>query len=306
VHDVLHKALEVEAEVEHRVARNLAEDIGQMEWGQHKLYALFTLLAEYVTHHIRGTNFFLKSDSPKTWIWPQEFATQIDESRATWNKTKRMKLPALEFITVRASTARTKPAHHAALIEKEALMSALLDRAAAEQAVALALPLLDQARTNHVIGDSGFLHLVVLDPLRTPQNSSFEEAILYEYSVGNRNDWDADYAAFTYAKARLSWRTGLDSHIVQARYPQLLEPGDTLLWGSVCIDGIVVGASGANPWFDEALAGTVALCLRALVKGRQVAAGHEGPFLTAGAKTEPAGFDADFVVSSHGDVRRAG
>jgi hypothetical protein len=68
----LHKALEAEAEVEHRVA--YTEDIRQMEWGQHKLYALFTLLAEYVTHHIKGTNFFLKSDSPKTWIWQQEFA----------------------------------------------------------------------------------------------------------------------------------------------------------------------------------------------------------------------------------------
>lgn len=184
-------------------------------------------------------------------------------------------------------------------------MSALLNRATAEQAVALALPLLEQARGNRDISDSGFLHLVIMDPMRHPDQFSFEEAILYEYSVGNRNDWDADYAAFAYAKTRLSWRTGLDSHTVQARYPHLLEAGDTLLWGSVCLDGIVVGASGAHPWYDEALAGVVALCLRAKVKALQIDAGREGPFLVKGAQTVQEGFDADFVVSSHGDVRRA-
>lgn len=41
------------AEVEHMVAHNLIEDIGRMDEGEDRLCALFTVLAEYVTHHIK-------------------------------------------------------------------------------------------------------------------------------------------------------------------------------------------------------------------------------------------------------------
>lgn len=46
-------ALLDEAEVEHRVAHKLMEDIGELEWGGHKLYAIFTVLAEYTEHHLK-------------------------------------------------------------------------------------------------------------------------------------------------------------------------------------------------------------------------------------------------------------
>jgi len=160
-------------------------------------------------------------------------------------------------------------------------MSALLDRSAAEEAVSLALPLLEQARQHRQVGESGFLHLVIMHPGHTPSRFAFEEAILFEYSVGDRSQWDADYATFARAKAKLSWRSGLDSQQVQERAPHWLEPGDTLLWGSVNLDGIVVGVSGANPWFDEAFAGTVALLLRAVIKGRHQKAMQGGPWLAA-------------------------
>ena len=39
-------------------------------------------------------------------------------------------------------------------------------------------------------------------------------------------------------------------------------------WGGVALGGIVVGVSGAQPWFDEAFAGCIAHCLRALAKRR--------------------------------------
>jgi hypothetical protein len=144
--------------------------------------------------------------------------------------------------------------------------SYLIDRAAAEKAVNMSLPLIHEAMKLKEVGESGFLYLVVMDPVRTPANSSFEEAILYEYSVGDRSKWDADYAGFARAKAHVAWKNGMDSHMVQELRPYLLEPGDTVLWGSVVVDGIVVGASGANPWYDEAFAGTVAMCLRAVAK----------------------------------------
>jgi hypothetical protein len=153
--------------------------------------------------------------------------------------------------------------------------SYFIDRQAAEQAVRMSLPLIHQAMTLKEVGESGFLYLVVMDPLRTPSSSSFEEAILYEYAVGDQSKWDADYAGFARAKARVAWRTGMDSHLVQELRPHLLAAGDTVLWGSAVVDGIVVGASGANPWYDEAFAGTVAMCLRAVAKAKAHAARGE-------------------------------
>lgn len=159
--------------------------------------------------------------------------------------------------------------------------SHLIDRHAAEKAIGMAMPLITEAMTRKEVGESGFLYIVVMDPLRKPGQSSFEEAILYEHAVGDRSKWDADYAGFAHAKARVAWRTGMDSHVVQELYPHLLESGDTVLWGTAVVDGIVVGVSGANPWYDEAFAGTVAMCLRAIGKAGIVQARKEGLFLAA-------------------------
>lgn len=144
--------------------------------------------------------------------------------------------------------------------------SYFIDRHAAEKAVGLALPMINAAMQRKEVGESGFLYIVVMDPLLTPGNASFEQAVLHEHAVGDRDQWDADYAAFARAKARVAWRTGLDGHMVQELRPHLLTARDTVLWGSVVLDGIVVSVSGANPWYDEAFAGTVAMCLRALAK----------------------------------------
>jgi len=144
--------------------------------------------------------------------------------------------------------------------------SYFIDRHAAEKAIGLSLPMIQEAMKLKEVGESGFLYIVVMDPLLGPHNSSFEEAILYEYAVGDRSKWDADYAAFAKAKARVAWRTGMDGHAVQELRPHMLTARDTVLWGSVVVDGIVVAVSGANPWYDEAFAGTVAMCLRAIAK----------------------------------------
>ncbi|HYD94883.1 MAG TPA: hypothetical protein VEC01_06125 [Noviherbaspirillum sp.] len=157
--------------------------------------------------------------------------------------------------------------------------SYFIDRHAAEKAVGLALPMIHEAMKQKEVGESGFLYIVIMDPLRGPAVSSFEEAILYEYSVGDRSKWDADYAGFARAKARVSWRNGMDGHLVQELRPHMLAAGDTVLWGSVVVDGIVVAVSGANPWYDEAFAGTVAMCLRAVAKAGVVQARSKNLFL---------------------------
>ena len=148
--------------------------------------------------------------------------------------------------------------------------SMFITRDTAEQAVRMALPMIVAAvdGKDPNVGDSGFFHLVVMDPLQAPGSCAFEEAILYEYSVGDREKWDADYAAFARAKTKVAWQSGMDSSAAQALRPWTLSAGDTTLWGSVCVDGIVVGASGMQPMFDEAFAGAVAMCLRALAKSQ--------------------------------------
>jgi hypothetical protein len=160
------------------------------------------------------------------------------------------------------------------------LGSYFIDRDSAEKAVRMSLPLITEAMKQKEVGESGFLYLVIMDPVLTPANSSFEEAILYEYSVGDESKWDADYAGFARAKARVAWKNGMDSHAVQELHPHLLSAGDTLLWGSVAVDGIIVGASGANPWYDEAFAGAVAMCLRAIAKAKASAERSRHPFLS--------------------------
>lgn len=160
--------------------------------------------------------------------------------------------------------------------------SYFINRRTAEAAVQMSLPLITEAMKRKEVGESGFLYLVIMDPLRTPANSTFEEAILYEYSIGDPATWDADYGAFARAKAHVAWKSGMDSHLVQELRPHLLSAGDTVLWGSIVLDGIVVAASGANPWYDEAFSGTVAMCLRAVAKAGAVEARGKGLFLPQG------------------------
>ena len=155
-----------------------------------------------------------------------------------------------------------------------------LARDAAQRAIDRALPGIEAQLHDPDVSGTGFLHLVLMDPGLPPGSVAFEEAILLEHSVGERARWDADYARFARAKAQLSWRHGTDGHVLQSRYPQLLLPGDTTLWGGVCLDGIVVGVSGAQPWYDEAFGLTLAAYLRAEIK-RSAAACAERQVLFA-------------------------
>ncbi|MCK9512327.1 MAG: hypothetical protein M0R28_13995 [Pigmentiphaga sp.] len=138
----------------------------------------------------------------------------------------------------------------------------------AARAVRLAQPAIDSAMASHEAGDSGFLHVVVMDPRAAP-GTNFESAILYEQSFGDRSRWDADYAAYARAKARMSWRTGLPGHRICETSPHLLLPDEQPLWGSAVVDGMTVGVSGAFPWFDEAFAGIIAHFYIACVKAER-------------------------------------
>lgn len=152
----------------------------------------------------------------------------------------------------------------------------LISRETARQAAAAVRPLFQHVVAIQDFGDSGCAHLVIMDPLARPQNVAFEQAILYEESY-NRERWDADYAMYARAKARVAWRTGRDTQGLAQSAPQLLEKGDTVLAGGVCVDGIVVAVSGMYGSYDEAFAASVAWFLRAIARARMT--GYDQPFL---------------------------
>ncbi len=102
------------------------------------------------------------------------------------------------------------------------------------------------------------IHIVVAK--KTPDTPNFEDGILWEESH-NPDLWKRDYKDFAHGKAKLTWRTGFPSGLVVTRYPQMLLPGDCIYPGSHICGNIIVGVSGVQPHYDEALARMVAaLC----------------------------------------------
>jgi hypothetical protein len=150
--------------------------------------------------------------------------------------------------------------------------SRFADESAAHQAVALTLPMLQNAVRQSEICGSGFLYIVVLDPGLSPAEASFDDALLLEHAIGDRQRWDADYAGFARAKARLSWESGQDTQRLQTLGAHRLRSGDSVLGGGVWLDGIVVAVSGAFPWYDEAFAFAIAANLRAIARQRRLSA----------------------------------
>jgi len=146
--------------------------------------------------------------------------------------------------------------------------SVLGDRSAAEIAIGLVMPMIESGMQSRRIGESGFLYSVIMDPGMPHTEHRFEDAILYEHAVGDRSAWDADYDVYAREKARVCWRHARSGHELRTCSPHLLRGTDTGVWGGVWLDGIAVGVSGADPWFDEAVGYSVAATLRAVAKER--------------------------------------
>lgn len=150
--------------------------------------------------------------------------------------------------------------------------SRFADAEAAGLAVSLALPSIQKNLDRAGVSGRKVLHVVVLDPGAIYGSCSFDDALMYEYSIGDRGQWDADYAAFARSKAKLSWRYKMNSRRLLHLEPHRLSHDDTLLWGGVWLDGIVVAASGATPGWDEAFSLLIASYLRAIALERSAEA----------------------------------
>lgn len=98
------------------------------------------------------------------------------------------------------------------------------------------------------------LHVVVMDPESAREGVPFEAAILVERSIGEPSRWQADYAHYARAKARLAWRERATTRDIVDTMPVRLRQGDLVVEGAVCRHGLIVAASGAQPWYDAAFA----------------------------------------------------
>jgi len=135
------------------------------------------------------------------------------------------------------------------------------------QRVARALDVLEPAFLGIVADEAASfehaLHVVVMNPHAPAATTAFEQAILVERSFGQPARWQADYAHYARAKARLAWREGLTTAALIEEAPARLREGDLVVPGAVCRYGLVVGASGAQPWYDAACAAMTVELVRA-------------------------------------------
>ena len=104
------------------------------------------------------------------------------------------------------------------------------------------------------------MHVVVMDPHADPRTDRFETAILVERSFGDPARWNADYAWYARAKAQVSYREQASLRTLLRDHPERLRDDDIRVEGAVCDGGWTVAASGAQAWYDHAIA-TAAIAL---------------------------------------------
>ena len=131
----------------------------------------------------------------------------------------------------------------------------------AKQAIEVVKPSIE-ALFKHTVRKE--LHIVVVDPRVKPWEASFDDAILYEYTMRNSDVWQAPYDEFARNKARQAWREQQPNGVIQQLHPSSLRSEDVPFYGSFVYGNVVVGCSGVQQWFDVLISGWVALAFEQL------------------------------------------
>ena len=132
--------------------------------------------------------------------------------------------------------------------------------AAVDRVFGALAPMLAKLLADPAISAESAMHIVVMDPAADPRSVPFEDAILAERSFGDPARWEADYAWYARAKTRLAFREQTTLRTLFAAHPERLRADDIRVEGAVCDYPWVVGASGAQAWYDHAVA-TIAIAL---------------------------------------------
>ncbi|OCH16027.1 hypothetical protein A6E05_17420 [Aliivibrio sp. 1S165] len=108
------------------------------------------------------------------------------------------------------------------------------------------------------------LHIVVMDPRVKPWESNFEDAILYEHTIGQPEEWIIPFDQFSRNKAKQAWRNQRANIQNQTAQTASLKEDDLLFYGSFVHGDIVVACSGVEQWFDMLVSGWVAVTFEQL------------------------------------------
>jgi hypothetical protein len=145
-----------------------------------------------------------------------------------------------------------------------------------EETLDVMAPMIERVIANSAISAEHALHVLVMDPT-ADAGVAFEDAILIERSYGDPALWKADYAWYAREKTRVSWRERRSLRTLLSRCPERLQEGDIRVEGAIRAGSWVIGVSGAQPWYDHAIASTAAHLLDAALAQASVAAASEGP-----------------------------
>lgn len=110
------------------------------------------------------------------------------------------------------------------------------------------------------------MHIVVMHPGIKPWETSFEEAILVEFSLTDKDKWENPYDVLARAKAKQAWRDGKDNVHKHLIAPATLNNGEVAFYGSFVHEGVVVAASGVEGWFDVLISGWMAVAIQQLAQ----------------------------------------
>lgn len=141
-------------------------------------------------------------------------------------------------------------------------MTAIVDVALVERAFDLVRPLLAEAMTRLAPERTGVA--IVVAPARELQpagySGCFRDLCYLVTQIGDLDQSPYPNTEIALSKAAISARTGLPTAGLP---PQYLLPGDTLYWGSVALNGIVVACAGLEPRHDEMFAYWLAAAIQA-------------------------------------------
>jgi hypothetical protein len=129
-------------------------------------------------------------------------------------------------------------------------------------------PFLARLLADRSVSGESAMYIVVMDP-DAAQGSAFEDAILRERGFGDVATWQADYASYARAKARVSWREATSLRTLLREHPQRLRRDDIRIEGAVHAGRWTVGASGAQPHYDHAVASIAAALFDAAIEHMQ-------------------------------------
>ncbi|HET8877702.1 MAG TPA: hypothetical protein VFO53_15335 [Casimicrobiaceae bacterium] len=144
-------------------------------------------------------------------------------------------------------------------------------------------PMLEALLADASISAEHAMHLVVMDPAAEVKTTPFDDAILVERSFGDAASWQADYPWYAREKTRLAWREQMSLRTLFGQHPARLRDGDIRVEGAVRSGRWVVGASGAQPWYDHAIA-TIAIALLEAAVESAHPPGEPNPVMAQGAR----------------------